>query len=370
MGFEGPEESEPYLREQIITYLGNKRKLLSLIGEGVQAIRKRLGGRKLGCLDAFSGSGIVSRYLKRHAHTLYSNDLEEYATVLNRCYLANAAEVAAAELPRRHAELLQQIAQHPAPGLIAELYAPKDDADIHPGERVFYTRHNAVYLDTARRAIGQMPPDIRHFFLAPLLYLASVHTNTSGVFKGFHKNAQGVGQFGGRGKNALQRILAEMQLPLPVFSRFDCEVHLSTAEATAAAKALPQEIDLAYLDPPYNQHPYGSNYFMFNLLLRNERPAAVSPVSGIPQDWNRSAYNNRHRAKEALAELLRALPARFALLSYNSEGYLTTEDIQEISHADWKLSQVEQEYATFRGCRNLRARPTSVKEYLFVMERK
>ncbi|MDR0684304.1 MAG: DNA adenine methylase [Spirochaetaceae bacterium] len=27
------------------------------------------------------------------------------------------------------------------------------------------------------------------------------------------------------------------------------------------------EVDLAYLDPPYNQHPYGSNYFMLNLIL-------------------------------------------------------------------------------------------------------
>ena len=32
------------------------------------------------------------------------------------------------------------------------------------------------------------------------------------------------------------------------------------------------DLDLAYFDPPYNQHPYGSNYFMLNLLVHYRRP--------------------------------------------------------------------------------------------------
>ena len=56
-------------------------------------------------------------------------------------------------------------------------------------------------------------------------------------------------------------------------------------------------VDVAYLDPPYNQHPYGSNYFMLNLLASGREPAAeeLSQVSGIPKNWNRSHYNkSRH----------------------------------------------------------------------------
>lgn len=361
-------EDPRYLQEQIITYLGNKRRLLDFIGRAVEQVRTRLSGRKLRCFDAFAGSGIVSRYLKQHAEILYTNDLEDYSRVLNTCYLSNSDTVQAARLPELHAELLQQIEAAPTPGLLAELYAPQDDADIHHGERVFYTHRNAVYLDTARQFIGKLPQEVQHFFLAPLLCEASIHTNTAGIFKGFYKNRDGVGKFGGRGANALQRIMAPISLPLPIFSRFDCEHHVLQSDATAAAGTLP-ELDLAYLDPPYNQHPYGSNYFMLNLLLRYEKPEKLSAVSGIPSDWNRSPYNKRAQVQLALDSLLAALPARFVLISYNSEGFIPLPAMQELLHRHGKVQLMQTDYATFRGCRNLRARALSVKEYLFLLEK-
>ena len=61
--------------------------------------------------------------------------------------------------------------------------------------------------------------------------------------------------------------------------------------------------DLAYFDPPYNQHPYGSNYFMLNLVSSYERPNVekISRVSGIPKDWNRSVFNKKRFAKESFS---------------------------------------------------------------------
>lgn len=361
-------EDPRYLQEQIITYLGNKRRLLDFIGQAVSQVRARMGGRKLRCFDAFSGSGIVSRYLKQHAELLYTNDLESYSGLLNRCYLSNSEEVAAAHLPEWHAKLLQSIEEAPAPGLLAELYAPQNDADIRPGERVFYTRRNAVYLDTARQQIARLPEQVQHFFLAPLLCEASVHTNTAGIFKGFYKNRQGIGQFGGAGANALQRIMAHVSLPMPVFSRFDCEYHIMQADATAAAAQLP-EMDLAYLDPPYNQHPYGSNYFMLNLLLEYKRPEHISRVSGIPAGWNRSAYNKRAQVQQALESLLQAVPARYVLISYNSEGFIPLQEMLALLQKFGKVEHMQTDYATFRGCRNLHARPIQVKEYLFLLQK-
>lgn len=361
-------EDPRYLQEQIITYLGNKRRLLDFIGRAVERVRARLGGRRLRCFDAFAGSGIVSRYLKQHAEVLYANDLEAYSRVLNTCYLANSDTVQAARLPHWHAELLRQIEAAPCPGLVAELYAPQNDADIRQGERVFYTRRNAVYLDTARQLIGQLPDEVQPFFLAPLLCEASVHTNTAGIFKGFYKDKSGIGKFGGRGANALQRILAPINLPLPVFSRFDCEHHVLQCDATAAADTLP-ELDFAYLDPPYNQHPYGSNYFMLNLLLNYERPDSLSAVSGIPSGWNRSAYNKRAQVQETLDSLLSTLPARFVLISYNSEGFIPRAEMMAMLNRHGKVQHMQTDYATFRGCRNLQNRALSVKEYLFLLEK-
>lgn len=364
-----PTEDEEFCRQQLITYLGNKRKLLDFIGRGVEHVRARLGGGKLKCYDAFAGSGVVSRYLKRCASELYSNDLELYATVLGRCYLSNRSEVLPLHLPERHAELLQMIEQEWAPGFIAEMYAPKDDAHIRPGERAFYTRRNAVYLDTARRAIGRMPAEVQPYFLAPLLCEASVHTNTGGVFKGFYKGACGVGQFGGRARQALERIMADIELPLPVFSRHECRCEVLQGDAALTARALP-ELDLAYLDPPYNQHPYGSNYFMLNVLAGYERPEKCSPVSGIPLDWNRSAYNTKARVATALQELLAALPCKYALLSYNTEGLLSRAEIESLAQADWRVQVLEQSYPVYKASRNLRSRSLQVRELLFILERR
>lgn len=64
------------------------------------------------------------------------------------------------------------------------------------------------------------------------------------------------------------------------------------------------EVDVVYLDPPYNQHPYGSNYFLLNLLVNYERPNDFSKVSGIPPDWNRSYYNKRAKAEDTLFEAI------------------------------------------------------------------
>lgn len=362
-------EDERYLREQVLTYIGTKRHLLPFLRQGVEEVCRRLGTNKLRCFDAFSGSGIVSRFLKQYAACLYSNDLEAYARMLNSCYLADSEEVAAAHLPDLHAAFTRRMQEEWAPGLIAERYAPQNDADIRAGERVFYTRRNAVYLDTARRIIGTLPPGVQPFLMAPLLYEASVHTNTPGVFKGFYKNEAGIGQFGGRARNALSRIMADIELPLPVFSRFDCEHHLFQGDAAAVAATLP-ELDLAYLDPPYNQHPYGSNYFMLNLLLSYDEPQQVSRISGIPRGWNRSAYNSKATVAQALEALIAATPARFLLISYNSEGFIPPAAMQALLTRHGKLTTMQQDYATFRGCRNLRARALKVKEYLYLLEKR
>ncbi len=361
-------EDARYLTEQVITYIGNKRALLDFIGEGIEAVRGRLGGAKLRCMDVFAGSGVVSRLLKGHASVLYSNDLEDYVRVLNSCYLANKGEVDTRELQRGLDWLREELGRGLEEGFIAEMYAPKDDEAIRPGERVFYTRRNAMFLDTARQFIEKLPPEMRVFYLGPLLYEASVHANTSGVFKGFYKNKQGVGQFGGSGKDALMRIRGDMELRLPVFSRFDVEYHVMQKDARAAVKEVP-ELDLAYLDPPYNQHPYGSNYFMLNLVTNYRRPEEVSEVSGIPMAWNRSPYNKRPKVQGELFALVAECPARYVLISYNSEGFVTYDEMVEHLSGMGKVEVLMKGYNTFRGCRNLRNRNLRVKEFLFLLEK-
>jgi adenine-specific DNA-methyltransferase len=147
-----------------------------------------------------------------------------------------------------------------------------------------------------RQLIDGIDPLLQHFFLAPLLSEVSVHSNTSGMFKGFHKNpTTGRGQFGGGNQDALLRIKGDIQLPFPVFSNFHCNSTVYKGDSNEVIKTAP-EVDLAYLDPPYNQHPYGSNYFMLNLIVNNKRPESISRISGIAEGWNRSSYNKKQFA--------------------------------------------------------------------------
>ena len=370
-------ENDDYLTRQIVTYIGNKRSLLDFIGKGIQIVQKRLKKDKLDIFDVFTGSGIVARYCKRFSRTLVVNDLEKYATLTGECYLSNRSGLDLHALKGWHEELLSGASGKALKeGIIAKLYSPKDDGDIQKDERVFYTRRNAMYIDTVRKLIDRVPEQYRKYYLAPLIAEASVHANTSGVFKGFHKNKEtGIGRFGGSRGDALSRIKGEIALPFPVFSNFECECRVYNGDSNAIAKEV-SEVDLAYLDPPYNQHPYGSNYFMLNVILENKLPRNISRVSGIPSGWNRSAYNQRRFAHSALSDLVENVKAKYVLVSFNSEGFISLDEMRDMLLRFGKVETLETSHNVFRGCRNLTSlserglRGTRVSEYLYLLEKR
>ncbi len=364
-----PEDDPAYLSRQLITCLGNKRALLPEIDRIVCAVRDELGGRKLRCGDLFSGSGVVARLLKRHSELLCANDLERYSAIVNQCYLTDREDFPEARFEAAFARAQKRLLEPLQEGLISRNYAPGDDGDIRPGERAFYTWENARIIDTLRAFIDTVDEDLRPFFLAPLLSEASIHSNTGGVFKGFYKDsATGVGKFGGNGENALTRILGKIELQRPVLSRFSCESRVFQTDANALAAALP-ELDLAYLDPPYNQHPYGSNYFMLNVIAENTLSGPLSRVSGIPAGWNRSDYNKPARALCALEGLIRDVPARYVLISYNSEGFISPGQMEEMLAPLGRVEKTAVDYNVYRASRNLSGRETHVREYLFLLKK-
>ena len=218
-----------------MTYLGNKRALLTFIGDAVQLVQEAVGREKLSMFDVFSGSGIVARYFKRFASRLYANDLEAYSECVNNCYLTNRCDVDMNALRDTLLDMEDRIVANLHGGVITDLYSPLDDDNIQAGERVFFTRRNAMFLDTACQELAQMQDPTRTFLMAPLIYGASVHANTAGVFKGFYKNKEGTGQFGGDAQNALSRIRGDIELLLPVFSNYECDFEVYRKEALTAA---------------------------------------------------------------------------------------------------------------------------------------
>lgn len=343
---------------------------MPFINRGVEWVCHRLGKSKLKIFDVFSGSGVVARSFKSRSSFLLVNDLELYSKIINTCYLTNKSTLDMTVLKDKYKTLLASCKENLLKkGLIASLYAPKVDSAIEKEERVFYTNRNAKYIDTMREAIDKIEDKYKPYFLAPLLYEASVHSNTSGVFKGFYKNKKTrIGQFGGTGEDALKRIKGQIVLPFPVFSNFECEYKVYQEDANTLIKRVP-EVDLAYLDPPYNQHPYGSNYFMLNLIAKNSLPEKISRVSGIVQGWNHSSYNKKKEALNSLSNLVTNLRASYILISYNSEGFIRLEEMQRMLNKIGKLKVLETRYNTFRASRNLKNRAVHTTEYLFLLEK-
>ena len=361
--------NDPFYTKHLITYLGNKRSLLPFLNYGFELVKQKLGKKKLNVLDGFSGSGVVSRLLKKHAQKLYSNDLENYSYICNACYLSNKSEVDYKKICET-IDVLNQQKEYLIEGFITKNYAPKDDNNIQLNERVFYTHRNAMILDTLKKYIyTQIPQKEQYYYLAPLIVKASIHTNTSGVFKGFHKK-DGIGHFGGNGENALNRIMGEITLTPPILSNEECDVKILKQDINLLVKELP-ELDLVYYDPPYNQHPYGSNYFMLNILATPEETIPIqSGVSGISMHWNRSSYNKRKSAIESMDDLIKHTNSKYILISYNNEGIIPLDVFDAILKKYGDVTLLQQNYNTYRGCRNLSSRNIKVKELLWVLEKK
>ena len=364
-----------FLSEQLITYLGNKRKLIPYIEKEIQRICKFEEKERLSILEPFCGSGSVSRLLKLYSNHLVVNDLEWYATQLAKCYLSSPTQEeydiicdTIKTLNEYFDSLEFKNSKNP---LFVNYYAPKDDKHIEQGERVYYTRENALRLDWYREQIyTQYPEWLQQYLIAPLIVESSIHTNTSGTFNSFLKR-DGIGHFGGSGEHALSRILGRIKLQVPVFSYMpDTKVEIRNMDANELCRSIDNEFDVVYLDPPYNKHAYGTFYFMLN-IVGQWRPEFIPPdnLRGQPDDWMRSDYNSFVRCETAFRELIGSIRAKWIILSYNNEGILSEDRIMNILSSWGTVERREIQYPTYKACLNLDKRSKNVIEWLWIVKR-
>lgn len=339
----------------------------------VQDVWRACGGeRRLRVLDGFAGSGVVSRMLvsSPEVGAVFSNDLETYSRLCGECYLKVPSEEERARIAEHIAEANRLAAEGPfVEGVVSRLYAPLITSAVREGERCFYTHENALAIDTIRDYIErQVEGGLRTYVLAPLLVKASIHTNTGGVFKGFYKK-DGVGHFGGEGENALERIMAPIRLEMPLAPRAAAQAEIFQEDINTLLESdRIDALDLIYLDPPYNQHPYGSNYFMLNVIASGVEPTDISGVSGIPRGWNKSRYNKAAEAGVAMKDLLQKALAKatYVLISYNNEGIIEPSAWEKLLE-EYKWRVYERPYDTYKASRNLDERPQKVVEKMYLV---
>ena len=346
--------SKGYLTDQLIPYIGNKRKLLPLILTAIRTTQARCGT----FLDLFAGSGVVSRLAKLSGFRVIANDWEPYCEVINRAYIEANSAPSFCRLGGLKATILSLNLLPGRRGYIATHYCPADDVHYDTSrERMFYTQFNGRRIDAIRETIkrwrdeGVIGDLEEAVLLAPLVYQASYCSNTSGVFKGFHNG------WGGRTGTALYRIHSRLTLKPPIF--FDNGLPNLVLREDAAEVARRFECDIAYLDPPYNQHQYGSNYHLLNTIVLWDKPK-ISPCisgngardkAGIRTDWRtlrRSAYCYRSTALQAFGELVDTLRARFILTSYSTDGIMPLDEMMRILSERGDLSVLVRRYKRYR----------------------
>jgi adenine-specific DNA-methyltransferase len=282
----------------VIKYLGSKRLLVPVLGEIASAAQARTA------VDLFTGTTRVAQEFKRRGLFVTATDLASYSEVLSDCYVATDADAIDRE------------------ALLEEL----DRLDRLPGKRGYVTRtfceqaryfqpHNGERIDAIREEIDRSHPGgpLRPILLTALMLAADRVDSTTGLQMAYLK------QWAARSHQRLELRMPEL-LPGPG--------RTVRGDAVQTVDRL-EPVDLMYLDPPYNQHRYFTNYHVWETLVRWDEPdhygIACKRVDARDDLGTRSVFNSKAEMPAALADLVGRARAALLVLSYNDESWISAE---------------------------------------------
>lgn len=282
----------------MIKYIGSKRTLIDRIVRLIGAF-----GRESVVLDLFSGTARVGHGLKSAGIQVISNDHNAYAHMLARCYV-QADRTAHA---RNAARLIDELNELPAsPGYFTETFCVRS--------RFFHPK-NGARIDAIREHIARLDlePALEAVLLVSLMEAADRVDSTTGVQMAYLK------RWASRAHNELHLRAPNLLDSAP---GRPCEAH--QLEAIDAARTLPA--DVAYLDPPYNQHSYLSNYHIWESLVRWDKPEVYGVAcKRLDCRERKSVFNSKKQAPEAMRNLFRSVRAEVLVVSFSNEGYFSRE---------------------------------------------
>ncbi len=350
-------DTDEYVFSQLIPYIGNKRKLLDLIHQAISETKIENGT----FVDLFSGSTVVSRFAKKLGFRVLSNDWEPYSEQIAKGTIV-LNKIPEFEKLGGHENVFKILNDvEPLEDYVSRHLCPSDDNNLdHEKDRLFFMRKNGMKIDAMRELISywvdnDMISDTEFsYIMASFMYSVSYVSNTSGVFKGFHKG------WGGSNGTAQYRICSDIKLRPAIIYDNGQENISSRQDAGLLVDDLSELLgdvpDIVYLDPPYNQHPYGSNYHVLNSIVLWDKPKFPEKItrgtkSAIRLDWRserRSAYNYSIKAAEEFDNLIRKINCKYILTSYSTEGNIPLEKMMNILGSKGSLSVVKREYVRYR----------------------
>ena len=333
-----------------MNYIGSKYKLSSWIKEEIKKITGDDLSEKVFC-DMFAGTGIVGQTFKKDVKQVISNDLEHYSYVLNKNYIQNHKEI------ENKDSYIKELNNLP---LIENGFIYKNYCMGSGSGRQYFSDFNGKKIDTIRIKIKELKEkeeidsDMYYFLLASLLESADEVANTASVYEAFLKTVK---------KTALR----ELEL-LPANFIINNNSHqVYNEDSNVLVKKISG--DILYLDPPYNQRQYSSNYHMLNTITKYD-DFVPQGKTGL-RDYNRSTYSKSKKVHNSFEELIKNAKFKYIFLSYNNEGLMSEEDVKSIMSKYGKYSLSKKEYKRLKTnkaqYRNNKVHKTY--EYLHILEK-
>jgi len=314
-------------------FIGSKERLLPAIGKILSPKKVPLGS-VVG--DLFCGTGSVSAFLKHKGYRVLANDNLFFCTVLAWAKLIISQEPTFTGLDMSkyaggsvrgklfysmYEKVLDYLNDLPLTmGFMYNNYSLEGTKN-GPYERCYFTGDNAGRIDSIRGKIeewsqaGVIYKDEKYLLLTDLLLAIAAVSNTAGTYGFFLKKLE---------PRAMKKLL--LKPSMIVAGRTDHKIF--NMDANALAREL--EMDLAYLDPPYNWRQYAAYYHILETVTKYDKPEPIGKSGLRPWQEYRSRYSNRIDAKEALAEIVQVIKAKAILLSYNMDGLITHDEIMGI----------------------------------------
>ena len=313
----------------MIKHLGSKRTLLPTILGVIEQLGAHTAGGTRTVLDLFAGTSRVGHALKGAGYRVLANDHNQYAYTLARCYVEADRDDVLHDAQRLIAEFNRLPGQ---PGYFTHSFCEQSR---------FFQPRNGARIDAIRETIAAraLPPLLESVLLVSLMEAADRVDSTTGLQMAYLKS------WAPRAHNAL-----ELRMP-DVVQRVTptrCEAH--ALEASEAARTL--EGDIAYLDPPYNQHSYRGNYHIWETLVRWDKPELYGVAcKRIDCRTYQSPFNSKRRFKDALTDVITNVRARHLVVSFSNEGYITRDEMLALLASRGHVMSVTRDYARYVGAK-------------------
>lgn len=282
----------------MIKYLGSKRTLVPVLADMAVATGARTA------VDLFTGTTRVAQELKRRGLHVTATDLASYSGVLAECYIAtDASAIDGQELDN---ELKRLEALPGRPGYVTETFCERSR---------YFQPKNGARIDAIRDALEEQDGSpLFPILLTALMLAADRVDSTTGLQMAYLK------QWAPR---------AHQDLSLRRPELIDGPGAAVVGDAMTTVDSL-EPVDLMYLDPPYNQHRYFTNYHIWETLVRWDAPehygVACKRVDARSEE-TRSVFNSRRTMPAALASLVSRAKAEVVMVSYNDESWLTAGEL-------------------------------------------